>query len=85
MKKITYICDRCGKEIKDGNAGESILYRVNPGTSDFPSTTYFVRMLSYRISQTIRSDDERMHFCDECKNAFRDFMEVNREKDTLRM
>lgn len=78
MRKITYICDRCGKEVKDIKEGESILYRVNPGTTDFPSTKYFVIMLSYHIAGTTKSYDERMHFCDECENAFRDFMEVEK-------
>lgn len=84
MRRVTYICDRCGNEIAD--VGHDIIYKVSVGTMDYPSTTYFVKMVSYSITGSSsqgpasRTNDEKIHFCLQCRSDFRDFMEEGLEK-----
>lgn len=89
MRRITYICDRCGKEIADP-VNHDTLYKVSVGTMDYPTTTYFIKMLSYSITGSSaqgpasRTDDERVHFCLQCRSDFREFMEEGLKYDSRR-
>lgn len=74
MKKISYICDRCGKSVKDPDAYNCI---VIPMDSVFQKK--FFKISSYTITSggntaASRSNDEPVHFCEDCKEKFFKFM-----------
>lgn len=82
MKKITYVCDRCGNELPNTDTSDiynGILVKTDFSRGIDPSVNHYIKMVSYTItsgnSAASRSDDERVHFCDKCKDEFREFME----------
>ena len=87
MKKITYVCDRCGNELPNTDTSDiynGILIKTNISGGLDPHVIrvrndYYIKMVSYTITSgngaASRSDDERVHFCDKCKDEFREFME----------
>lgn len=85
MKKITIVCDRCGKELPNEESTDiynGILVKTDLSRDVDPNVIrrrvdHYIKMVSYTIASGDgpigRSDDERVHFCDKCKDEFRVF------------
>ena len=85
MKKIVLVCDRCGNELPNTDATDiynGILVKTNFSGDIDPNVIrrrvdHYIKMVSYTITSgdgaASRSDDERVHFCDKCKDEFREF------------
>lgn len=82
MKKIVLICDRCGDELPNKDSTDiynGILVKTDFSRGIDPNDIrrredYSIKMVSYTITNgdgaSSRSDDERVHFCDKCKDEF---------------
>lgn len=81
MKKIILVCDRCGNELPNTDSTDiynGILVKTDfSGNITRRSTMHYIKMVSYTTTSgdgsASRSDEERVHFCDKCKEEFRIF------------
>lgn len=87
MKKIILVCDRCGNELP--NKDSTYIYNAILVKTDFSRdidpdvirrrVDHYIKMVSYTYTTTSgdglasRSDEERVHFCDKCKDEFVEF------------
>lgn len=81
MKKIILVCDRCGNELPNKDSTDinnAILVKTDFSRNiTRRSTMHYIKMVSYTTTSgdgsASRSDEERVHFCDKCKEEFRIF------------
>ena len=77
---IRKFCDRCGVDLtpKPKSIGEVI----GSAFKDL-SFSFSVRMKPEPVYKVIRDDDEEVHLCEKCQDAFKKFMKEGRPADDL--
>lgn len=85
MKKIILVCDRCGNELPNKDSTDiynGIIVKTDFSRSIDPNiirrrVDHYIKMVSYTTTSgdglASRSDEERVHFCDKCKDEFVEF------------
>ena len=70
MKRITYTCDKCEKEINDG-----VLYKLTCYAEDVPPARFggfSTEMAEQNMRQNLALQTYERHLCRECKDAITD-------------
>lgn len=66
MEKITYTCDKCGKEITD------VVYSLTCYAKDVAKGIYMSEEVQIQNTHQNYSDTKQKHLCRECKDKITD-------------
>ena len=66
MKKTTYTCDKCGKEIPD------VVYSLTCYAKDVAKGNYMSQEVQIQNTTQNHSDTKQKHLCRECKDEITD-------------